>query len=146
MQAHQIIAALRLRHQLPEWVTVTEFSHSRQISRIDVLAVHCWGQFERIAYEIKVSRSDFRRELANPNKRKYTQKYVDQFYFAAPDGLLKPAEIPGGCGLLVIYEDLRTRIRKRAPRIYPRPKPSRAFTASLARRLAEDLAAERNHK
>lgn len=47
----------------------------------------------RVGYEIKVSRSDFRRELLEPRKRAAAIELCHEFYFAVPQGLLKPAEL-----------------------------------------------------
>jgi len=59
--------------------------------------------FHRTAYEIKISRSDFLREIKNPEKRKAALRVSNQFYFVAPEGLIKPEEIPMECGLLELY-------------------------------------------
>jgi len=53
----------------------------------------------RIAYEIKVSRSDFQREIKDPRKRRAALRVSNQFFFVTPKGLLKPEEIPLECGL-----------------------------------------------
>lgn len=78
----------------------TGFTASGQA--LDVFAVDCWpsGNFTRVAYEIKVSRNDFLRELKNPNKRAFGMGISNEFWFAAPPGVAKPAEIPEGLGLL----------------------------------------------
>ena len=66
---------------------------------IDLLAVAAWAsvrpypRYGRIGYEVKVSRSDYKRELARPSKRAAAVAFCHEFYFAVPHGLLKPAEI-----------------------------------------------------
>lgn len=60
------------------------------------------GGMYRVAYEVKISRADFARELRNPNKRRAAMRYSNYFYFATPVGLLKPEEIPHECGLVEI--------------------------------------------
>lgn len=62
---------------------------------IDLLAISAWGssKFARIGYEIKISRSDYRRELLKPSKRVVARALCNQFYMAVPAGLLKPEEI-----------------------------------------------------
>lgn len=56
-------------------------------------------RFRRIAYEIKVSRSDLRRELADPRKRRRALLLSNEFYFICPAGLIRPDEVPPECGL-----------------------------------------------
>ncbi len=63
---------------------------------IDLLAFSAWSsadKFARIGYEVKVSRSDLRRELVAPEKRARNVEWCNEFYFAVPKGLLKPDEV-----------------------------------------------------
>lgn len=67
--------------------------------RIDAWAMrvrrrHC------IAYEIKVTRQDFLRELEDETKRAAGMLLSNEFYFATPPHLIDPMEIPEGCGLI----------------------------------------------
>lgn len=69
--------------------------------RPDVYVLHT--SFVRpnpIAYEVKVSRSDF---LADVTEAKWTKylAYAGSVYFAAPEGLLKKGDIPDRAGLWV---------------------------------------------
>ncbi len=69
--------------------------------RPDVYAVpFSFSRFCPIAYECKVSVSDFR---ADVTKGKYTSylPFASGIVFAVPDGLLKKTDIPDGCGLMV---------------------------------------------
>lgn len=56
----------------------------------------------RVAYEIKVTRSDFLHELQNPHKREWAYEISNEFWFACAPGVAKPEEVPEGCGLLVV--------------------------------------------
>ncbi|WP_341249079.1 hypothetical protein [Cupriavidus pauculus] len=70
-------------------------------SRPDVYALPiAYGRFQPIAYECKVSMSDFR---ADVTKGKYTDylKFAAGVVFACPAGLLKKDDIPAGAGLMV---------------------------------------------
>lgn len=71
---------------------------------MDAWAIHYWPskQNRTIAYEIKVSRSDFRAEIRNPMKRRPALRLSREFYFAAPAGLIQPEEIPPECGLVEV--------------------------------------------
>lgn len=58
----------------------------------------------RTAYEIKVSRSDFLRELKQPLKRRAAMRVSNQFFFVMSPGIAKPEEIPMDCGLIETNE------------------------------------------
>lgn len=97
MTAAEVKAALYRRHpatqdmgfrQVPgQWTCIEEWRG------IDLMAWRAWGGGYRVGYEVKVSRGDFRTELLNPAKRKDAVSLCNRFYFAVPEGLLKPAEI-----------------------------------------------------
>lgn len=70
----------------------------------DVMAVKRDFKRKSIAiFEIKVSRADFLQEV---RKKKFLKSvpFADKFYYACPDGMLKPEEMPEGCGLYYIFE------------------------------------------
>lgn len=70
-------------------------------SRPDVYSIpKTYSRFQPIAYECKVSMSDFR---ADVTKGKYTDylAYASGVVFACPAGLLKKEDIPAGAGLMV---------------------------------------------
>lgn len=62
-------------------------------------------RYWRVAYEIKVSRTDFLRELNQPEKREWAEEVAHEFYFVVPAGIVKPEEVPEGCGLLVLQKN-----------------------------------------
>jgi len=61
-------------------------------------------EVETIAIEIKVNRRDFLQELKNPQKTNWSLKYSNRFFFCAPEGLIKPSELPSHAGLLVPFQ------------------------------------------
>lgn len=140
MNADQIYLAIRQRHKLPQWVLVRELrlNCGWAPQRIDAWAMNChpskgcW----RIAYEIKLSRSDFRAEKKDPEKRKTAMAVADFFYFAAPRGLIAPMDVPDDCGLLAVYESGRSMILKRAPRTNAKG-PDWWFVAAVLRNLTD---------
>lgn len=72
---------------------------------IDALAVRCWGGgpgHRRIAFEIKVSRQDFRNE--SDAKRAPAEASAHLCTYVTPAGLLDAGEIPPGWGLLEVFE------------------------------------------
>lgn len=90
-----MIDALRAHYEgmNSEWIVL------REVWGIDALA---WGMsrgqrapyYRRVAYEVKVSREDFRNDLkAWPGKQRYAMQMSHQWLFAVPAGLLNDDEI-----------------------------------------------------
>jgi hypothetical protein len=52
-------------------------------------------------YEVKVSRADFMRDMANDEKRLAYAMVSEAVYYVVPDGLVVPSEIPKELGLIV---------------------------------------------
>jgi hypothetical protein len=79
------------------WITIEEWNG------IDFLAFSAHAtppsggakgvRYPRIGYEVKISRSDLRRELLAPSKRRQNVDWCNAFYFATPKGLLTKEEI-----------------------------------------------------
>jgi hypothetical protein len=103
----------------------------------DLFVVGLWSSNARaIAYEIKVDRADFQRELADPSKRQTWEPLASECWFAVPTGLVRPDEVPEGWGLLTMGEGGALRaVKKAQQRELPRwPFP---FAQSIARRCAD---------
>lgn len=79
--------AAKSGHYVGQWTCLEEYAN------IDLLALNSWNDADVIGFEVKVSRSDMRQELLNPKKRGRGIEICTQFYFAVPEGLLKPDEI-----------------------------------------------------
>ena len=111
-ETRRIIELLRYRHAPPEWASFSELSTStgaQMARRLDFFAMSCWpssGQ-HAIAYEVKVSRRDFAREIEDPSKRRHAEDVASECYFVTPHGLLKPDELPEGWGLIEAGAELR---------------------------------------
>lgn len=71
---------------------------------IDGLAVGLWSstKHEIHAYEVKISRSDLLRELAQPHKAEVWTSWVDRFWLVAPREVIRDTDaIPEKWGILV---------------------------------------------
>ena len=103
---------------------------------IDLFAINCYPSKgnHKIAFEIKTSRSDFLREMKKPLKRHPALMISNQFYFAAPKGMLKHEEIPQEAGLVEVGTEGAVVITVAAPvrEAYP---PTWPLVASIARRV-----------
>ncbi len=92
--------------------------------------------FLRTAFEIKVSASDFCRELADPTKRRAALRFSNKFYFVAPVGIIKPEKVPAACGLIEVSEQNALMRTVEAP--WHDNAPTWAFLASVLRRVQPD--------
>lgn len=70
-------------------------------SWIDAAVVEFWGSngYTRRAFEVKVDRNDFLREVARREKNMWCREAFHEFWFVAPEGVItSPAEVPEGDG------------------------------------------------
>ena len=158
ISTRDILSTLRDRHDGPEWLFFPELRlgtgyalrcNGRKVlseveSRIDAFAMNCYPskRCQRVAYEIKMTRSDFIREIRQPLKRRPAMLLTNLFYFVAPDGVLAVEDIPAECGLLVVkdkptgYTHCSLKETVPAPWRDTGPAPWH-FVAALGRRIAE---------
>lgn len=64
-----------------------------------------FSKFTPLAYEIKISMSDFRRDVTSGKWQSYL-KFASGVIFAVPAGLIKKEDVPPGCGLIVRHEEI----------------------------------------
>ena len=135
-----INAALRLRFTSPEWALMFEVgqgtgAHGGRYA--DAIAMNLYPSrgLEIHGFEVKVSRSDWQRELKNPEKAEKIFQYCDRWWIVAPDGIVSQVELPPTWGLME-YKDDKLKIVHQAPKLEARPL-SRPFFASLMRRSSQ---------
>lgn len=156
MNSKDVIEALRQRHKpvfngnapseifLEELRVGTGFSNNTPgkgaEQRIDawVLSMYPSRHWIRTSYEVKVSRSDFLLEMRKPEKRKYALLYSNEFYFAAPKGLIEKHELPAEAGLIEVDEERRTKVIVESP-WRDTPQPSWRFMASVLRKVYQEV-------
>jgi hypothetical protein len=71
---------------------------------MDAMAFGLWPSrgLEIIGFEMKISRSDWQRELKQPEKAEAFYKYLDRWYIVAGDeSIVRAEELPRGWGLIV---------------------------------------------
>jgi hypothetical protein len=106
MRADEVVACLLKRWPSTEYVSVEEAptSADRQGRKLDLLVASLWRSrgFELDGIEIKVSLSDWKRELVNAEKADWWWRHVHRFWMAVPaDIAFKVREdLPTGWGLL----------------------------------------------
>jgi hypothetical protein len=103
--------------------------------RLDAFALHTWPseKWRRVAYEVKTSTTDLRRELAQPAKCAAALALANEFYLVAGPEVKVPVELPQGWGVMVVQGGRLTITRKAPWRDVPPPPYS--FMLSLARNL-----------
>lgn len=74
--------------------------------RPDVYTIPCsYTKFRPLAYEVKISVSDFRRDIVAGKWQSYLE-FASAVIFAAPAGLIKKEDVPPGCGLIVRHDEV----------------------------------------
>lgn len=112
-------------------IYAAELAFSQGARRCDFwrISANSSAGFKAVAYEIKVSRADFKKDSAI--KQREARLFSDQFYYVTPEGLLKKDEVPDWAGLI---ETDGTRLTKKlqAP-TRDKDGPSWEFVVSLIR-------------
>jgi hypothetical protein len=121
----------------PRWVYATDVPDTAGglwQRRADAVAMDMWksGGWELHGHEIKVTRSDWLRELREPGKADAMARFCDRWWLVVSDrSIVKNGELPDGWGLLVAGPQ-QVRAVVRAPRRQPDELP-RSFVAALLR-------------
>ncbi len=114
--------------QSPADVLLFEVPSPRTGQRsVDALCVRGWASrgYEVLGFEIKAGRSDWLRELKQPEKADPWIRRCHRWYVVAPTGLVRKDELPKGWGLLQLRADgklvvaQRASLREPAPLSYP---------------------------
>ena len=140
--ASDINQAIKGKYSGPEWRVWFEVSRSTGYNsgrRADAVVMNIWPSkgFQINVFEVKVSRSDFKNEMADITKSKAIGQYADFFWLACPHGMVDKSEVPENWGLMEFGKG-GLRVKKQAP-ILADPTPiDRGFAASLLR-SGEDL-------
>ena len=146
MIADEIKAILQKRHSnLWRWICVTELRATTglyyPLRIIDVFAMALIPSmnYERIAYEIKVSRADWLSEIRNPRKRARAIALSNRFFFVLAYGIYRKGDLPkeDPCGILEITPEKQIKLIRRAKRRKIKPMPI-GFIAALARRIKQE--------
>lgn len=142
-KTQEILDALIARADGLIWATEPQLG--AKLRRMDfwTLSPHEGKGHVSTAYEIKVSRSDFKRDSAL--KQREARLYTDQFYYVAPMGMIQPDEIPDWAGLQE-WNGERFKYTIHAPRL-SKSAPSWDFVSSVFRsagRIRRDSSIEMN--
>lgn len=108
----------------------------------DYLVQDCWGNYGEehqkhplIGFEVKVSRSDYLRELKHLGKSEPFRNVCTEWYMVVSDPKIVRGDLPDGWGLLIAQGDGLRCTRKSATNPHPEPMP-RGLIAGFLRAVA----------
>ena len=100
----EILAALIADGESKDCIWASELAFDGGARRCDfwTVSANSSAGFQAVAYEIKISRADFKRDTHA--KQRQARLFSDRFYYVAPRGLLKPDDMPDWAGLIEFDE------------------------------------------
>lgn len=113
---------------------------SRRATWIDAMVFSLWPSdgLYRQAFEVKVARSDFLKEINTSEKNRWFKDHSHMFWYAtAPGVVVSPDEVPEGCGWLLAQKG-RLVVKKQASKRDVPNEISSEFFAAVARALANE--------
>lgn len=141
MKSDELLKLLNNDWMPPERAFIPEFRGGTGCAieqRADAIAMNLWPSkgLELVGFEIKVSRSDWLREMKQPDKAYFMKRFCDRWYLVVSNlKIVKYAdELPSGWGLMYAENgEIKTMIE--APKLLPEPV-DKYFIASLMRRVS----------
>lgn len=142
MTSGDILNALRQKYPPKEYAFLCEVRNQtgfgRRVRSADALAISLWPSrgIYAIGFEVKVTRGDWLKELADPSKADEFFRFCQHWFIAAPVGLIGVAELPPTWGLLEVDGTGKVKCVKAAPQQLAQ-HPTWELFASLARQAEE---------
>ena len=124
------------------WSSISDApSGARTMRTADFLAQDTWESqgLHLHGHEVKVSRSDWLTEIADPSKASAIKRYCDRWWLGVRDRTIVRDDLPDDWGLLAFGRDGKLRVYHSAPQLDPEPMPA-TFRASLMRAVAKTSA------
>lgn len=151
-----LVDMLRARYPTAEYAFFAELRNGTGWSGVtrtaDAVALSLWPSrgLELLGFECKLSRSDWKRELAEPAKAEAIQQYCDRWWIVVSDAsFVHEAELPPTWGLLAatkgLEEGSKLKVVKAAPKLEPKPLTRKIF-ASMLRNFADAREADFNQR
>lgn len=134
---------LAQRHCAPAWAFFPQVRNATglqaTVRTIDAIAMSLYPSrgLDVHGFEIKISRSDWLRELRQPEKTEEIARYCDFFWVVAPIEAIMRGELPPRWGQLVPGTGT-LRVKQQAEKLEARPL-DRLFIAALLRSYLETL-------
>lgn len=143
IKTSDIIAAMAKRWCAPEYAIMWEVASETGVGarrRADAMIMSLWPSrgLELHGVEIKVSRSDWKREAADPTKAETIARFCDRWWVHTAPGIIPDiSELPPAWGLRE-FDGKRWKTICEAKKTQAEP-PSRAFLAAMLRRADETM-------
>lgn len=140
-----IFELLAEKYPGPEWATFPQVGNGTGFSRArrrtaDALAFNLWPSrgLALEGFEIKTSRSDWRREARDPGKAESIAQFCSKWWIVAPKGVVPVGELPQAWGLLETttaeLEPGKTKLRiKKQAEVTKAKELDRLMVASIIR-------------
>lgn len=138
--SNDIVAGMAKRYAAPEWAMFfnvangTGWQGSRYADAIGMSLFPSRG-LELHGFEFKVSKSDYRREAAQPEKAESIAAYCDRWWVVTPPGLLDGENLPPNWGWLA-YDGRAFYTKQKAAKLEAKAI-DRPMLAALLRRAHE---------
>lgn len=142
MNSSDVRAALRKHYSPAEYALCFEVADATGANKrrsADAVVMNLWPSRGLLieGIEIKVSRNDWRNELANPAKAEAVAKYCDKWWIVTPENIVHAHELPPLWGHMVVLETGKVIVNKPAPQKESAvPKEGRGFMAAMLRRAS----------
>ncbi len=144
IRADHIIKALRKKYDGDKYARFEQLRNrtgfAMDIQTIDFAVVHLWPSegLTRTAFEVKVSRSDFTREIERPNKNQFFRDHFHEFWYATAPGVIHDIrEVPEECGWLELRGDKL--VKKLIAKRKDKPLMDELLLASFCRNVNQEL-------
>lgn len=146
MSTGDLLKKLAAKYPVPAYAFLTQVRNGTGYLNVtrtaDAMVMSLWPSrgLELIGFEMKISRSDWLRELKNPEKAEEMVKFCDRWYIVAPDTeVVKLEELPAAWGLMTATGKGKSiKIIKEAPTLKP-AECDRLFLASIMRNITERM-------
>lgn len=155
MNANVVMSALRRMYPSDQYALLQEVSNEPAGGRrADAVVIGLWESrgLTWSGIEVKVSKQDLKRELADPSKADVIAKHLDYWYLAVPAGLTDGENVPDNWGIIEVKyqggdtsEHAVARVKRKATKLEIDPVSNwhRRFLASVCRRISDDMSAEK---
>lgn len=144
MKTHEVNAAIRRHYPVNEYALMFEVGNTTggNVRRhADAVVMNLWPSRGLLieGIEVKVSRSDWTKELKTPEKAELISQYCDRWWIVAPEGIVHEHEVPAMWGYMVASPKGALRVVKQAPKkeAHEVSALNRGFVAAMLRRASE---------
>lgn len=132
-----LLALLRAKYAPPAFALVTEVPDATSVNKsrsCDAMAFGCWKSAGMVihGFEIKVSRSDWLKELNDRSKAATFEPFVHHWWIVAAPGIVKLEELPRAWGLMEPSGN-GLKVRSGADLRVPQPVSTQMLSAFMRR-------------